>query len=276
MPSDKRKNQTNNDNLCKHTFVILQPQQPHQNTPCHHSDTVRGEILWTKSSKREMSQMAIWATAIKIKTAAVSLICSQKPVDILSFTVVPWATKSTLSHPSSKRVGSQKYLSCQFNGEKIHIQKRAPVQNNGASNVGKEFCNFTHYITFFLFSAEGGWKKFVTMRHLRLPKVKTEKSVLPWQKRGDIPGETVQPNPWNSRERPDLMHLLSWQTCHSTVGYHRDLKHVRLGSGGQGGFRFGGIFLCGVFLWIFFVLFFEVEHLKWCAIQIGLNKNMTL
>lgn len=149
MPSDKRKNQTNNDNLCKHTFVILQPQQPHQNTPCHHSDTVRGEILWTKSSKREMSQMAIWATAIKIKTAAVSLICSQKPMDTLSFTVVPWATKSTLSHPSSKRAGSRKYLSFQFNGEKKYIQKRASVQNNGASNMGKEFCNFTHYITFF-------------------------------------------------------------------------------------------------------------------------------
>lgn len=68
--------------------------------------------------------------------------------------------------------------------KKYRYTEKASVQNNGAFNMG----NFTHYVTrhfLFLFSAEGGWKKIVTLRHLQLPKVKSEKNSSALSKRGE-------------------------------------------------------------------------------------------
>lgn len=132
-----------------------------------------------------MSLMATWATAIKIKVAAVSLVCSQKPVDTLGVTGSSLEPQNPLWFTQvHKGLGSWKYLSFQFNGEKNTYTEKASVQKNGAFNMG----NFTHYVTrhfLFLFSAEGGWKKIVTLRHLQLPKVKSEKNSSALSKRGE-------------------------------------------------------------------------------------------
>lgn len=135
-----------------------------------------------------MSLMATWATAIKIKTAAVSLVCGQKPIDTLGDTGSPiepqnplWLTQvhKGLAHGSTSAFNSM---------EKTYTYtEKASVQNNGACNMGKEFCNFTHDVTrhfLLLFSAEGGWKKFATLRDLKLPKVKTEKESSALSKKG--------------------------------------------------------------------------------------------
>lgn len=133
MPSEKRENQPDNDNSCKHLLCSLSSL-----IRTHRSNTEKGENLWRKSSKREMWQLEPQQLKLRLL---------QFPWFVAKILWIPWvsswATKFTLIPPSSYMKVPQFLTQWR---KKIYTEK-ASVQNNGPFNMGKEFCNFAHIMT---------------------------------------------------------------------------------------------------------------------------------
>lgn len=133
-----------------------------------------------------MSLMATWVTAIKIKTAAVFLVCSQKPW-------IPWVSQGLLlSHkihfdsPKFIKGWLMKvpHLSIQW---RKNIQKkllyRIMEHSTWAKSSATSLIIWWDFFIIIIF-CRSFWKKFVTIRHLKLPKVKTEKKSSAMSKKG--------------------------------------------------------------------------------------------